>query len=161
MRPSPVKPLRETATHQIQRKVRCLFHVETPGRAVPCKVPAPPLFRLRRRNKYRRVCLTRLMSIVYLNADFTSLSALMLSRMGMDIDDALRQYDTVGNTVFAYPRPQRKRWGGIALPKYASRNMDKALREVVSHGSKKVITRRKLADKEMRLTNGSEFACLT
>jgi hypothetical protein len=85
----------------------------------------------------------------------------MLSRMGMDIDDALRQYDTVGNTVFAYPRPQRKRWWGIVLPKYPSRNMDKALRDVVSHGSKREITRRKLENKDIRLTNESEFACRT
>jgi hypothetical protein len=47
------------------------------------------------------------------------------------------------------------------LPKYPSRNMDKALRDVVSHGSKREITRRKLENKDIRLTNESEFACRT
>jgi hypothetical protein len=79
----------------------------------------------------------------------------------MDIDDALGHYDTVGNTVFAHPRPQRKRWWGIALPRYPSRNMDKALREVVSHGSEKEIARRKLENEDIRLTNESKFASRT
>lgn len=77
--------------------------------------------------------------------------------MGMDIDDALRQYNTVGSSVFAYPRPQRKHWGGIALPKYASAKMDQAMKDVVSHGSKKEIARRKLdQDREIKLTDYSE-----
>ncbi len=86
----------------------------------------------------------------------------MLSRMGMDIDDALRQYSTVGNNVFAHPRHQLKRWGGVMRPKYASANMDTALKTVVAHGSQKEILRRDLLDYEVRLTNPNEImSCRT
>lgn len=86
----------------------------------------------------------------------------MLSRMGMDIDDALRQYSAVGNQVFAHPRHQVKRWGGLMRPKYASANMDTALQDVVAHGSQKEITRRNLPDYEVRLTDANELmSCRT
>lgn len=82
----------------------------------------------------------------------------MLSRMGMDIDDALRQYSTVGNDVFAHRRRQVKRWGGVMTPKYASANMNTALKTVVGHGSKKETARRNLPDDEIRLTTAKDMA---
>lgn len=95
-------------------------------------------------------------------ADNTSLSTLMLSRLGMDIDDALRQYATVGNGVFAHRRRQVQRWGGIMRPKYASANMNRALQTVVGHGSKTETTRRNLPNDEIRLLNTSELkSCRT
>lgn len=95
-------------------------------------------------------------------ADNTSLSALMLSRLGMDIDDALRQYATVGNGVFAHRRRQVQRWGGIMRPKYASANMNKALQTVVEHGSKKETARREIPSHEIRLLNTRELkSCRT
>jgi hypothetical protein len=82
--------------------------------------------------------------------------------MGMDIDDALRQYGTVGNGVFAYRRPQIQRWGGFMTPKYASANMNTALKKVVGHGSKKETIRRELPNDEIRLTDSNELtSCRT
>lgn len=91
-----------------------------------------------------------------IEAENTSLSTLMLSRLGMDIDDALQQYATVGNGVFAHRRRQIQRWGGIMRPKYASANMNRALQRVVEHGSKKETIRRNLPNDEIRLLNSSE-----
>lgn len=99
--------------------------------------------------------------VCVLQADGASLSALMLSRMGMDIDEALRQYDTVGNKVFAHPRPAMKHMGGFRNPIYESRTMDEALQQVVAHGSKKEATRRKLTSDEIRLADENEFVCRT
>jgi len=79
----------------------------------------------------------------------------------MDIDDALRQYNTVGNKVFAHPRPHGTRLGGILRPRYASSNMNEAVREVVTHGSKKEIDRTKPESSEIRLTNENKLACRT
>ena len=81
--------------------------------------------------------------------------------MGMDIDDALRQYSTVGNKVFAHPRPHGTRLKGILRPRYASRRMNEAVREVVTHGSKKEVGRTKPDSREIRLTNECKFACRT
>lgn len=86
----------------------------------------------------------------------------MLSRLGMDIDDALRQYATVGNGVFAHRRRQVHCWGGIMRPKYASANMNRALQTVVEHGSRKETIRRSLPNDEIRLLNTSELkSCRT
>ena len=89
-------------------------------------------------------------------ADFGRLSALMLSRMGMDIDDALRQYSTVGNRVFAHPRPRGTRFGGVLRPRYASSKMNEAVQAVVKHGSTG-----KHNTNEIRLINENKFSCRT
>lgn len=85
----------------------------------------------------------------------------MLSRMGMDIDEALQQYDTVGNKVFAHPRSQMEHMGGFRKPIYESKRMDQALQDVVSHGSKREIARRKPEGNQIRLVDESEFVCRT
>ncbi|KAF2259842.1 FabD/lysophospholipase-like protein [Lojkania enalia] len=66
------------------------------------------------------------------------LSAMMLSRMEMDIDKALQQYTTIGNAVFAKPRHLHTSIKGFnALrPKYPTKNMEKALQDVIEVGIK-------------------------
>lgn len=60
------------------------------------------------------------------------LSAIMLGRMELDVDTALKQYDTVGNQVFGHPRlaPKYISASSLVQPKYASWRMEKALQEV-------------------------------
>ena len=62
----------------------------------------------------------------------------MISRMGMDIDQALQQYDTVGNMVFAKPRYLHSSFRGVNVirPKYPNRNMANALKDVIEVGLK-------------------------
>ncbi|KAI9777994.1 MAG: hypothetical protein M1816_004291 [Peltula sp. TS41687] len=64
------------------------------------------------------------------------LSAIMLGRIRMSIDDALAQYDTVGNQVFGNPRMLHRRFSilNYVKPKYRSRDMKKAVLEVVRKG---------------------------
>lgn len=60
----------------------------------------------------------------------------MLGRLRMSIDDALAQYDIVGNQVFGKPRLLHRQLGFLnyATPKYRSRDMKKAILEVVRNG---------------------------
>lgn len=62
-----------------------------------------------------------------------SLSALMLSRMKMDIDTALDQYKVVGNDVFATPRPKAT-GGGFLRPRYPAELMETTLLKVLRNG---------------------------
>lgn len=56
----------------------------------------------------------------------------MLSRMEMDIDKALKQYDSVGTAVFARPRPFSWVRGANAIrPKYKSRYMEHAIQKII------------------------------
>lgn len=69
----------------------------------------------------------------------------MLARMEMDVDEALKQYDTVGRSVFARPRilhsavsllsvPSAVSLLSAIRPKYKSRYMKRALKEVIAKG---------------------------
>lgn len=60
----------------------------------------------------------------------------MLGRLRMPIDDALAQYDIVGDRVFGKPRMLHRQFGFLnyATPKYRSRDMEKAILEVVRNG---------------------------
>lgn len=52
----------------------------------------------------------------------------MLARLQMEVDDALAQYDIVGDKVFGHPRLHFR---GAPWPKYSTRRMEGALREVI------------------------------
>ncbi|KAK8174416.1 acyl transferase/acyl hydrolase/lysophospholipase [Phyllosticta citribraziliensis] len=60
------------------------------------------------------------------------LSAIMLSRMELDVETALKQYDVVGNQVFGHPRlvPKYVSASSLVQPKYASARMEKALQDI-------------------------------
>jgi hypothetical protein len=70
----------------------------------------------------------------YLTNLLISLSAIMLSRIEMDVDTALQQYDMVGDQVFAKPRLLHASIKGANAirPKYPSRYMEKAIQGVIS-----------------------------
>jgi len=92
-------------------------------------------------------------------ANHVSLSAIMLSRMKMGINEALQQYSTVGNGVFAQPRPQIFSIGGVLRPKYESKKMIGALKKVVENGSKNEV--RRTGHSEVRLRNETTDTCHT
>ena len=94
-------------------------------------------------------------------ADRDSLSALMLSRLKMDIDDALEQYNTVGNDVFAKPRPSVLTIRGVLKPNFGTKRMNGALCKVVEHGSEKERLRTGHSLDEIKLGNGNTDACHT
>jgi len=60
----------------------------------------------------------------------------MLARMEMDVDEALKQYDTVGKSVFARPRTLHSSVSLLSAvrPKYKSRYMNEALKKVIAEG---------------------------
>jgi len=64
------------------------------------------------------------------------LSAIMLGRMEMTVDEALAQYDVVGNLVFGKPRFLHKRFrqADYLKPRYPSKNMALALQQVIQNG---------------------------
>lgn len=64
------------------------------------------------------------------------LSAIMLGRLRMSIDQALGQYDTVGNRVFGRPRMLHRHVGMLKYitPKYRARDMEDAVIEVIHEG---------------------------
>ncbi|KAI9783850.1 MAG: hypothetical protein M1816_001151 [Peltula sp. TS41687] len=64
------------------------------------------------------------------------LSAIMLGRLRMPIDDAFAQYDVVGNQVFGKPRILHRQFGFLNYisSKYRSRDMKKAILQVVKNG---------------------------
>ena len=101
------------------------------------------------------------MFLVSKRADHSRLSALMLSRLKMDINKALQEYNLVGNTVFARPRPQIISVGVLLVPRYKSRNMREALRQVVEHGSEKETRRTGRVASEIMLVNENPDACHT
>ncbi|KAK8183074.1 acyl transferase/acyl hydrolase/lysophospholipase [Phyllosticta capitalensis] len=61
------------------------------------------------------------------------LSAIMLARLEQTVDEALEQYDVVGNQVFGKPRrlPSLLPALGHLRPKYPTRRMKRALQEVI------------------------------
>lgn len=61
----------------------------------------------------------------------------------MSVDEALDQYDIVGNQVFGKPRALHGAIRSLNLvrPKYPSRNMKNALLEVLENGLKDEIRR--------------------
>ena len=56
----------------------------------------------------------------------------------MSIDQALAQYDVIGNRVFAKPRPLHRQFGLLKHlhPKYPSQNMENALLGIIDNGLK-------------------------
>ncbi|KAF7185180.1 Calcium-independent phospholipase A2-gamma [Pseudocercospora fuligena] len=62
------------------------------------------------------------------------LSSIMLGRLQMTVSTALKQYDIVGNSVFAHGRPYVTALGSIIVPKYRSRDMEQALSDVLKNG---------------------------
>jgi hypothetical protein len=101
-------------------------------------------------------------ALINKHADCVSLSALMLSRMKMSVNEALQQYSTVGNGVFAQPRPRIVSIGGVLRPKYESKKMIKALKKVVEQGSKKEVCRaRGPGRNEIQMRNEITDACHT
>jgi hypothetical protein len=101
------------------------------------------------------------MFLISKQADHFRLSALMLSRLKMDINKALQEYNLVGNTVFARPRPHIISVGGFLRPRYKSRYMREALRQVVEHGSAKETRRTGCPASEIMLVNENPDACHT
>jgi hypothetical protein len=94
-------------------------------------------------------------------ADHTSLSALMLSRLRMDVNEALEQYNTVGNDVFAQYRPKIATLGGVVRPKYSTEKIEEALRQVVANGSRREFKRTKCQASKIRLLSDNTDACHT
>ncbi|KAI9698251.1 MAG: hypothetical protein M1820_007521 [Bogoriella megaspora] len=64
------------------------------------------------------------------------LSAIMLGRMQMNIEQALEQYDTVGNNVFGKPRALHVylKVADLLAPKYGPKQMETALQKVIQSG---------------------------
>lgn len=65
--------------------------------------------------------------------EFPRLSAIMLARLEQTVDEALEQYDVVGNQVFGKPRwlPSLLPLFGHLRPKYPTRRIKRALQEVI------------------------------
>lgn len=83
----------------------------------------------------------------------------MLARMKMGVDDAMEQYHTIGNKVFAHPR--NITFGGLARPKYKSENMKQALHAVLEHGLKDETRRTGKTTSNIVLKNENDLACHT
>lgn len=64
------------------------------------------------------------------------LSAIMLGRMQMSADQALDQYNTVGNEVFGKPRPLhvQLKFADLLAPKYGPKQMERAIQKVIEEG---------------------------
>ncbi|KAH9845677.1 FabD/lysophospholipase-like protein [Teratosphaeria destructans] len=86
------------------------------------------------------------------------LSALMLSRMQMDIDTAIEQYDLVGDEVFGHPRPLV---AGAFRPKYRAGRMKAAICKVVQNGAQAERRRADDETREIRFQNENPDACHT
>ncbi|KAF2490863.1 FabD/lysophospholipase-like protein [Lophium mytilinum] len=76
------------------------------------------------------------------------LSAIMLGRMEMSIDEALTQYDLVGNQVFGKPRFLHSHFAltNYIKPKYHSRHMEKAMKAVTKFGLAKELSLSKITE---------------
>lgn len=92
-----------------------------------------------------------------------SLSAIMLSRLQMDIGLALRQYDIVGEKVFSKPR--RLSLKHVRRPKYRSTDMNDALQEVISNALPRPMSGQQdnkvRARYSVKLQNDNQYACHT
>ena len=83
----------------------------------------------------------------------------MLGRLQMTVSTALKQYDIVGNSVFAHGRPYVTALGSIIVPKYRSRDMEQALSDVLKNGlAGRTLTR---PVEELALQNENEGAART
>jgi hypothetical protein len=83
----------------------------------------------------------------------------MLSRIGMQIDDAISQYNTIGNGVFARPRKLSGR--GILRPKYRSKDMETAVKKVLEEGLTRESKRTHTNAVNIKLRNENAEACHT
>jgi hypothetical protein len=92
-------------------------------------------------------------------ADCGSLSALMLSRMQMSVNEALKQYTTVGNGVFAQRRSDYITLHGYLKPMYDSKKMVRVLKQIVECGSKNESIR--TGRSEIMMQNENKYACQT
>lgn len=59
----------------------------------------------------------------------------MLSRLRMSVDECIEEYKTLGEKVFAHPRPLCK--GGFPWPKYDHKVLEKVIRSVTARYDKK------------------------
>lgn len=92
------------------------------------------------------------------------LSAIMLSRLRMDIELALEQYDIVGKGVFS--RPRKFSLMQVRRPKYRTSDMNGALQQVISNALPKSIPgghpdRQFRARNSVKLQNDNQHACHT
>lgn len=83
----------------------------------------------------------------------------MLSRMKLSIDEALAQYDVVGNKVFGNPRPVHL--DGKLLSKYRPQDMKKAVLSIIEARLGDERTRTQLRSKTIPLRNENPEACQT
>lgn len=88
----------------------------------------------------------------------------MLSRLQMDINLALQQYDIVGNRVFANPR--RFSLKQMRRPKYRTTDMNDALQQVISNALPEQDLgvqpdNRARARFSIKLQNDNNYACHT
>lgn len=87
----------------------------------------------------------------------------MLSRLQMDIDLALRQYDIVGEKVFG--RPRRLSLKHVRRPKYRSTDMNDALQEVIGNALPRPMSGQQdnkvRARYSVKLQNDNQYACHT
>jgi hypothetical protein len=83
----------------------------------------------------------------------------MLSRIGMPIDDAISQYNTIGNGVFARQRKFHGR--GILRPKYRSNDMETAVKAVLEKGLSCESRRTHMNAINVTLRNENAEACHT
>jgi hypothetical protein len=85
----------------------------------------------------------------------------MLSRLKMDINEALQQYKIVGDEVFAHPRPPIVSMVGLFRPRYNHENLEKALRKIIKHGSEKETRRTRRPPDKIKMVNENPDACHT
>ena len=86
----------------------------------------------------------------------TSLSAIMLSRLQMDVAKALDQYSVFGDQVFAHPSTFQV--AGILRPKYKTKKVESAIRDVICNCLPET---RKSRAAIIQLANDNRHACHT
>ena len=85
----------------------------------------------------------------------------MLSRMEMDVDDALSHYTLVGNEVFARPRPfSFINAANLFRPKYNSGRMKAAINTIIGKGLPQEVGKPGASPKDIALAN-SPARCRT
>ena len=91
-----------------------------------------------------------------------SLSAIMLSRLQMDVAKALDQYQVFGNQVFA--QPSTFQVAGILRPKYKTKKVESAIREIICNCLPETTTSSKsvaVRAANIQLANDNRHACHT
>ena len=93
------------------------------------------------------------------------LSAIMLGRLQMSVDEAIELYDIVGNNIFAKPRfPMLPAWTKVFVTRYSSTRMEKTLISAMERPLRPEWHRRKddnLARGEIPLENENPDAAQT